>query len=119
MIIYELHVGTYVGKNDGQQYPGNFKKLLTKLDYIKGLGANMIEILPAHEVPGPDAPNPTPYLGYSPTGLFAVESSYSSFNKFLHDQRAGERSLQRPVSSWTWSITISAHNGRDNLELRW
>jgi 1,4-alpha-glucan branching enzyme len=78
MIIYELHVGTFVGKNDGQQYPGNFKNLLTKLDYIKSLGANMIEILPVHEVPGPDGSNPTPYLGYSPTGLFAVESSYNS-----------------------------------------
>jgi len=78
MVIYELHVGTFVGKNDGQTYPGNFKNLLTKLDYIKGLGANMIEILPVHEVPGPDGGNPTPYLGYAPTGLFAVESSYSS-----------------------------------------
>lgn len=78
MIIYELHVGTFVGKNDGQQYPGNFKNLLTKLDYIKSLGANMIEILPVHEVPGPDGNNSTPYLGYSPTGLFAVEASYSS-----------------------------------------
>ena len=38
----------------------------------------MIEILPVHEVPGPDGGNPTPYLGYAPTGLFAVESSYSS-----------------------------------------
>ncbi|WP_182865417.1 alpha-amylase family glycosyl hydrolase [Rhodopirellula sp. JC639] len=80
MIIYELHVGTFVGKNDGQNYPGSFQNLLTKLDYIKGLGANMIELLPVHETPGPDHPNPTPYLGYAPTGLFAVESSYSSRN---------------------------------------
>lgn len=78
MIIYELHVGTFVGKNDGQDYPGNFKNLLTKLDYIKSVGANMIELLPVHETPGPDSPNPTPYLGYAPTGLFAVESSYTS-----------------------------------------
>ena len=27
MIIYELHVGTFVGKNDGQDYPGNFENL--------------------------------------------------------------------------------------------
>jgi 1,4-alpha-glucan branching enzyme len=78
MIIYELHIGTFVGKHDGQTYPGSFKKLITKLDYIKSTGANMIEILPVHEVPGPDAPNPTPYIGYSPTGLFAVEESYSA-----------------------------------------
>ena len=75
MIIYELHVGTFVGKNDGQPYPGNFKNLLSKLDYIKTTGANMIEILPVHEVPGPDDEG-TPYIGYSPTGLFAVEAAY-------------------------------------------
>jgi len=84
MIIYELHVGTFVGKNDGQQYPGNFKNLLTKLDYIKSIGANMIEVLPVNEVPGPDGD--TPYLGYAPTGIFAVESAYgpgvSSYNGF-------------------------------------
>jgi 1,4-alpha-glucan branching enzyme len=74
MIIYELHVGTFVGKNDGQHYPGNLENLATKLDYIKSIGANMIEVLPMHEVPGPDGN--TPYLGYAPTGLFAVESSY-------------------------------------------
>jgi 1,4-alpha-glucan branching enzyme len=78
MILYELHVGTFIGKNDGQPYPGNFKSLLTKLDYIKGLGANMIELLPVHEVPGPDGGDHTPYLGYAPTGHFAVESSYGS-----------------------------------------
>lgn len=86
MIIYELHVGTYVGKNDGQDYPGDFKDILTKLDYIKSIGANMIEILPVHETPGPDSPNPTPYLGYAPTGLFAVESSYSSGEAPAYEQ---------------------------------
>ncbi len=85
MVIYELHVGTYVGKNDGQSYPGNFKNLLTKLDYIKSIGANMIEIMPVHEVPGPDSGEPTPYLGYSPVGLFAVESSYSSGSANSYD----------------------------------
>ena len=85
MIIYELHVGTFVGENDGQPYPGNLKKLLTKLDYIKSTGANMIELLPMHEVPGPDGANATPYLGYAPTGLFAVESSYSSNGANAYD----------------------------------
>jgi 1,4-alpha-glucan branching enzyme len=84
MIIYELHVGTFVGKNDGQPYPGNFKNLLSKLDYIKSTGANVIEILPVHEVPGPDNEG-TPYIGYSPTGLFAVEAAYSTIPGGAYD----------------------------------
>jgi 1,4-alpha-glucan branching enzyme len=84
MIIYELHVGTFIGKNDGQPYPGNLKTLITKLDYIKSTGANMIEILPMHEVPGPDSEG-TPYLGYSPVGLFAVEAAYSKTNGGSYD----------------------------------
>jgi 1,4-alpha-glucan branching enzyme len=84
MIIYELHAGTYVGKNDGQNYPGNFSNLLTKLDYIKSIGANMIELLPVQEVPGPDGN--TPYLGYAPTGIFAVESSYGTKPGAAYDE---------------------------------
>lgn len=84
MILYELHVGTYVGKHDGQPYPGNFVNLLTKLDYLKGIGVNMIELLPVQEVPGPDGG--TPYLGYAPTGLFAVESAYGTGSGLAYDQ---------------------------------
>ncbi|KNY25617.1 alpha-amylase family glycosyl hydrolase [Pseudobacteroides cellulosolvens] len=72
MVIYELHVPTFIGKNDGQKYPGNFKSLLTKLDYIKSLGFNAIEILPIHEYAGDS------YLGYAPASFFPVESSYGS-----------------------------------------
>jgi 1,4-alpha-glucan branching enzyme len=130
MIIYELHVGTFVGKGDGQQYPGNFKKMLDKLDYIKSLGANMIEILPVHEVPGPDSGNSTPYLGYAPTGLFAVEAAYSSdtgnsyddlktFVNAAHQKGIGvildvvynHFSTSNGRDNWYWNYDGHAENG--------
>jgi len=80
LIIYELHVGTFIGKNDGQRYPGNFTKLLTKLDYIKGLGANAVELLPVNEVPGDY------YLGYSSVSFFAIESSYGTGTGKAYDE---------------------------------
>ncbi len=81
MIIYELHVSTFMGKHDGQSYPGDFHKLLTKLEYLKNLGVNTIELLPVHEYAGDD------YLGYAPVAFFPIEHSYgatiqSSYNDF-------------------------------------
>ncbi|MEO5371454.1 MAG: alpha-amylase family glycosyl hydrolase [Magnetococcus sp. DMHC-1] len=72
MIIYELHVSTFVGKNDGQPFPGIFQSLKTKLDYLKNLGINTIEMLPIHEYAGDS------YLGYAPVAFYPVESSYGS-----------------------------------------
>ncbi len=70
MVIYELHVSTFIGKNDGQSYPGDFQQLKSKLDYIKNLGVNTIELLPIHEYAGDD------YLGYAPVAFFPIEHAY-------------------------------------------
>ena len=44
-IIYQLHVGSYAGRNDGIPVTANtatFVNLIAKLDYIRGLGFNGI-----------------------------------------------------------------------------
>ena len=46
--------------------------MIAKLDYIKGLGFNAIEILPVNEFFGDY------YLGYSQISSYAIESSYGS-----------------------------------------
>jgi 1,4-alpha-glucan branching enzyme len=71
-VIYELHVGTFSGKNDGFEKNGNFKKLISKLDYLEKLGINTIEILPIHENMFDF------YLGYAPIALMPIESSYGT-----------------------------------------
>ncbi|HRK31365.1 MAG TPA: alpha-amylase family glycosyl hydrolase, partial [Tepidisphaeraceae bacterium] len=50
---------------------GQFKHVVEKLDYIKELGINCIELLPVKEFPGKG-------WGYSLRSLFAVENSYGS-----------------------------------------
>ncbi len=72
MIIYELHVRSFVGKNDGQGYPGTFQSVATKLDYLKNLGINMIEIMPVGEFPGDQS------WGYNTVGYFAPDSAYGT-----------------------------------------
>ena len=50
-IIYELHVGSFAGRNDhlGDKPIARFLDVATKFRYIRELGFNAIELLPVHE----------------------------------------------------------------------
>lgn len=73
LVIYELHVASFNGQN---AQPGNFGSIIGKLDYLKDLGINAIEILPIEGFPG------TYSLGYNPALPFDIESSYGSPDDF-------------------------------------
>lgn len=77
-LIYQLHVGSYAGRNDGINVAGNiatFVNIVDKLDYIRGLGFNCIEPLPLTDfrcdVGGAGE-------GYGPSDLFASEDAYAT-----------------------------------------
>lgn len=63
MIIYELHVGTFTAS-------GNFEGVITRLDYLKELGINAIELMPLAQFPGERN------WGYDLVYPFAVQESY-------------------------------------------
>jgi 1,4-alpha-glucan branching enzyme len=65
LVIYEIHVGDFAGKQRG----GKFKHVIEKLDYLKELGINCLELMPVKEFPGRG-------WGYSLRSLFGVENSY-------------------------------------------
>ncbi|MEO8183306.1 MAG: alpha-amylase family glycosyl hydrolase [Deltaproteobacteria bacterium] len=78
LILYQLHVGSFAGFNDGiPTQTKNGKQVATcasitaKLDYIKGLGFNAIALLPIGEFPDPAD---QAHMGYAPTDWFAPES---------------------------------------------
>ncbi|HUC82407.1 MAG TPA: malto-oligosyltrehalose trehalohydrolase, partial [Flavisolibacter sp.] len=62
-IIYELHTGTFTDE-------GTFAALEEKLDYLKELGINAIEIMPVAQFPG------NRNWGYDGVAPFAVQNSY-------------------------------------------
>lgn len=68
LVIYELHVGTFHAKEENQI--GTFYTAIEKLDYLKSLGINAIEIMPCTEFPGDRS------WGYNPSNPFAIESDY-------------------------------------------
>ncbi|HEY9830842.1 MAG TPA: alpha-amylase family glycosyl hydrolase [Stenomitos sp.] len=97
LVIYELHVSSF-NAHKGERLPGifynliqgspvnsdeplgTFTSIIEKLDYLKDLGINAIELLPIVDFPTQTS------LGYNPNLPFDIESSYGSpedFKKFV------------------------------------
>ncbi|MDX1754046.1 MAG: alpha-amylase family glycosyl hydrolase [Salinimicrobium sediminis] len=74
LVIYELHVGTFNRKQADQV--GTFSDVIEKLGYLKELGINCIELLPAAEFAGGIS------WGYNPAHPFAVEQDYGGPDGF-------------------------------------
>jgi 1,4-alpha-glucan branching enzyme len=74
MVIYELHIGTF---------NNTFAGAIDKLDYLKNLGINAVEVLPITQNPVfPDHTPPDHDWGYDPVQLFAVKSKYGTPQEF-------------------------------------
>jgi 1,4-alpha-glucan branching enzyme len=91
MVLYELHIGTFNVPPSKQT--GTFADAIAKLDYLKGLGINAVELMPVHENARSEDHSPANYnWGYDPVQLYAVNSSYGTpqdFKKFVgecHDR---------------------------------
>lgn len=65
-VIYELHIGTF-NRVDAAT-PGTFDTAIEKLDYLQGLGVNMIELMPVTSMAFSNG------WGYAPNYIFSVES---------------------------------------------
>ncbi len=74
-VIYELHVGTF--NRPDPAINGTFYDLINKLDYLKDLGVNMIEIMPVSSMMMDRG------WGYAIDYIFAVESLYGGRHAFL------------------------------------
>jgi 1,4-alpha-glucan branching enzyme len=87
LVIYEMHVGTFNVKAEGQ--PGTLDSAIEKLPYLQGLGINAVELMPIAEFSGDFS------WGYNPAHPFAVEEIYGGpdalkrFVKAAHAQGIG------------------------------
>lgn len=68
LVIYEMHVGTF--NRSRPNTPGTFASVCRKLDYLRRLGVNCIQLMPSAEFAGDLS------WGYNPAHIFAVESAY-------------------------------------------
>src|SRR4029077_783604 len=75
LVIYEMHVRTFLygGGYDGT---GSFSSATPKLDYLRDLGINAIEVMPLGEFLGDISG------GYNPAYIFAVEDEFGGPDGF-------------------------------------
>jgi 1,4-alpha-glucan branching enzyme len=104
MVVYELHTGTFSNRPGGR--PGSFRSVIRRLDYLRDLGINVIELMPAMEFAADFS------WGYNPAHIFAIESAYG-----------GPRGLKRLVrAAHERGIAVIFdgvyhHFGRSDLDL--
>lgn len=73
LIIYQCHIGSFCGRNDGLQrdnWCATLLDVISKLDYIKSMGFNAIALLPVQEFRGDRS------WGYNPSFYYTLESDY-------------------------------------------
>ncbi len=75
-VIYEMHIGTYNDTAGGA--PGTWNSATAKLDHLKQLGVNMLEVLPPAEFSGDFS------WGYNGAYPFAPESAYGTPEDMKH-----------------------------------
>ncbi len=78
LVIYELHVGTFNRKTD--EATGTFDSLGIKLEYLKRLGVNALQLMPCAEFAGDIS------WGYNPAHIYAIETTYGgpeAFKRFV------------------------------------
>ena len=86
-IIYELHIGTFVRPDAATS--GTFATAIEKLDYLKDLGVNTIELMPITSMATSNG------WGYAPNALYSVESLYGGmFGLKSFIKEAHRRGLQ-------------------------
>ena len=84
LVIYQLHVGTFAGKNP----PATFDDAIPFLDHVRDLGCTAVEPLPVNEFPGGRS------WGYNLCDPFAIETDYGGPDAFKRFVRAAhERGL--------------------------
>src|SRR5260370_7334054 len=76
MVIYELSIGTFAIDEALPRPGGTFASAATKLDYLKDLGINAIEIMAAGEFETDTS------WGYNPAYIFAIEEQYGGPDGF-------------------------------------
>lgn len=78
-LIYQLHVGSFTGRNDGLNLlvpTSTFVELKNRLPYIRNLGFNAIELLPISNFQADTAGGAGE--GYGPSDMFASENLYAT-----------------------------------------
>ena len=88
-VVYQLHVGTFAGRNDPFGSTGNpsgYRDVGDRAAHLAELGVNVVMLNPINEFPGDFSG------GYNPISMFAWESAYGDADdlKYMVDELHGQ-----------------------------
>ncbi|NNE09173.1 MAG: hypothetical protein HKN20_11485, partial [Gemmatimonadetes bacterium] len=75
MIIYQIHIGTFAGRNDPHgtaPFPSGYLEVADRAYQLAELGVNAVQICPINEFPGDES------AGYNPIGIYSPEWIYGT-----------------------------------------
>ncbi|MFH1778153.1 MAG: maltose alpha-D-glucosyltransferase [Candidatus Omnitrophota bacterium] len=99
-IIYELHVKTFCdSNNDGI---GDFKGLISKLDYLKSLGITAVWLLPFY-------PSPLKDDGYDIADYFSIHPTYGTLGDFKDFLKQAHKRGIRVITELVINHTSDQH----------
>lgn len=102
MVIYQMHAGTFAGKDP----PATFDDAIAHLDHVRDLGFTAIQLMPVNEFPGGRS------WGYNASDPFAIETDYGGPDALKRFVRAAhERGLAVFVD------VVHNHYGPTDLDL--
>jgi len=79
LVLYQLHVGTFAGRNDpvpGAAFPSRYLDVAARVGHLAELGVNAVMLNPVTEFPGDLS------AGYNPITMFSPEWKYGTPDHF-------------------------------------
>lgn len=81
LVVYQLHIGTFAGRNDplgSPTFPAGYRSVADRVDHLVELGVNAVQICPVNEFPGDLS------AGYNPMSQWAPEWKYGTPDDFKY-----------------------------------
>ncbi|GAU11796.1 hypothetical protein TSUD_75470, partial [Trifolium subterraneum] len=99
LIIYEMHVrGFTKHESSNTEFPGTYLGVVEKLDHLKELGVNCIELMPCHEF------NELEYYSYNAVqGDYRSDFNHSSIYLYNHELLGSYFTFVAMVNFWGYS----------------
>jgi len=81
MVVYQMHIGTFSGRNDplgSPAFPAGYRAVADRVQHLVDLGVNAVQICPVTEFPGDIS------AGYNPQTQWAPEWKYGTPDDFKY-----------------------------------
>jgi len=89
MVIYQLHVGTFAGRNDpygAESFPAGFTEVTERADHLVDLGINVVMINPVTEFPWDYSAGYNPITAWSPEWIYGTPDELKEMVDALHER---------------------------------